>query len=305
MLTAFPKKISETTLSFSILISGGIWGLYWIPLREIEGYGIPTYWSVFFINACPLILILPLSILKISHFRTRFWPTLQVGLLIGIAFTFYASALLETTIMRATLMFYLSPIWGTIIGYFFLSEPFTRARLLSICIAIVGLVLLLSGTNNSSYPLNIGDLFAFLSGILFSCGSSILKHRPDIKMIPLTSFVYIFTSVGAFLLIIFISNEPLINIKNFLPSIPYVFMWSTIILLPSFMIVFKVSQILFPGRVAILLMSEVVVAIISASVLVPEERMFYLQWLGALAIITAGFTELVIAKFKKKSSYIP
>jgi hypothetical protein len=52
-------------------------------------------------------------------------------------------------------------------------------------------------------------------------------------------------------------------------------------------------------------MSEVVVAIISASVLVPEERMFYLQWLGALAIITAGFTELVIAKFKKKSSYIP
>ena len=161
-------------------------GLYWIPLREIEGYGIPTYWSVF-INACPLILILPLSLLKISHFRTSFWPTLQVGLLIGIAFTFYASALLETTIMRATLMFYLSPIWGTIIGYFFLSEPFTRARLLSICIAIVGLVLLLSGTNNSSYPLNIGDLFAFLSGILFSCGSSILKHRPDIKMIPLTS----------------------------------------------------------------------------------------------------------------------
>ena len=159
---------------------------------------------------------------------------------------------------------------------------------------------MLSGTNNSSHPLNIGDLFAFLSGILFSCGSSILKHRPDIKMIPLTSFVYIFTSFGAFLLIIFISNEPLINIKTFLPSIPYVFMWSTVILLTSFMVVFKVSQILFPGRVAILLMSEVVVAIISASVLVPEERMFYLQWLGALAIITAGFTELVIAKFKKK-----
>ena len=155
LLTAFPKKISETTLSFSVLISGGIWGLYWIPLREIEGYGIPTYWSVFFINACPLIFILPLSLLKLSHFRTSFWPTLQVGLLIGIAFTFYASALLETTIMRATLMFYLSPIWGTIIGYFFLSEPFTRARLLSICIAIVGLVLLLSGTNKSSYPLNL------------------------------------------------------------------------------------------------------------------------------------------------------
>ena len=131
MLTAFTKKISETTLSFSILISGGIWGLYWIPLREIEGYGIPTYWSVFFINACPLIFILPLSLLKLSHFRTSFWPTLQVGLLIGIAFTFYASALLETTIMRATLMFYLSPIWGTFIGCFFLSEPFTRARLLS------------------------------------------------------------------------------------------------------------------------------------------------------------------------------
>ena len=53
------------------------------------------------------------------------------------------------------------------------------------------------------------------------------------------------------------------------------------------------SQLLFPGRVGILAMSEVVVAIISAAILLPEERMLLIQWLGAVAIVLAGLIEVV------------
>ncbi|MBQ65340.1 MAG: EamA family transporter, partial [Marinovum sp.] len=51
-------------------------------------------------------------------------------------------------------------------------------------------------------------------------------------------------------------------------------------------------QILFPGRVGILMMSEVLVAIISASIFLPDEQMALLQWLGAAAIIASAFAEV-------------
>ena len=66
--------------------------------------------------------------------------------------------------------------------------------------------------------------------------------------------------------------------------------------MPSFMVVFKVSQTLFPGRVAILLMSEIIVAVVTASILLPEERMTLIQWLGALTIVTAGFIDILFSK---------
>ena len=41
------------------------------------------------------------------------------------------------------------------------------------------------------------------------------------------------------------------------------------------------------------MMSEVVVAVISAKIFLPEEQMFVLQWVGAIAILTAGLIEIV------------
>ena len=40
------------------------------------------------------------------------------------------------------------------------------------------------------------------------------------------------------------------------------------------------------------MMSEVLVAIISASILLPDEQMAPLQWLGAAAIIVSAFAEV-------------
>ena len=50
------------------------------------------------------------------------------------------------------------------------------------------------------------------------------------------------------------------------------------------------------------MMSEVVVAVISASILIPEEKMFLIQWIGACAIIFAGLYEVIFSerKFIKK-----
>ena len=47
-------------------------------------------------------------------------------------------------------------------------------------------------------------------------------------------------------------------------------------------------------------MSEVIVALVSASILVPEEKMFFIQWIGGAAIILAGLIEVLPSSLRKK-----
>ena len=88
-------------------------------------------------------------------------------------------------------------------------------------------------------------------------------------------------------------SDPVPLLAEIWIAFPTAAFWSIVILLPCFFIIFRVSQFLFPGRVGILTMSEVIVAIVSAAVLLPEEVLPPVQWLGAVAIIFAGIVEVV------------
>ncbi len=297
----FSKIYSDVSLSLLIVLSASAWGLYWLPLRAIEQTGMAGSWSIVLINACPLIVLFPLFIFNLEGLKVHTVPITCAGLMIGSAFTLYANGLVETTIIRATLLFYLSPIWSTILGIFWLSERLTRARVISILVAIIGLGLLLTDLNNlESTKLNIGDLFGFLSGIFWAIGATIIKRWPNSPTLPLTAIVYLTTTIISILFAIVIFQDPVPDIDTIRESFLTAATWSIIILLPSFWIIFRVSQLIFPGRVAILMMSEVIVAIASARILVPDETMVLLQWIGAGAILLAGFIEVLFGYHKRE-----
>jgi len=286
-------KFSDKTLSFVIFLGAAVWGMYWFPLRTIETYGITGSWSVVIFNACPLILLCPLLAIKSKKIRGDLRPLGFSAIMIGMAFTLYANALMETTVIRATLLFYLNIIWSTIIGIIWLSERFTKARFVAMFVALIGLFLLVSQSNESDNPLSIGDLFGLLSGIFWSIGIAALARWPSISLIPMTTSVYIATALLSSIFAIFVYQEPFPKLSAIKLALPTATLWSVIVLLPGFMIIFEVSKYLFPGRVGILMMSEVIIAIISASILVPSEKMFIVQWLGAAFILSAGFIEVL------------
>lgn len=290
----FSRQYSENTLSLAIFISSAAWGLYWIPLRTIENMGIPGSWTVTLFNACPLLVLCPLFIFYFKTIKGNWKITFSASLMIGFAFSFYAYGLLETTVIRATLLFYLSPIWSTMIGIIWLKEKFTKARVVSILIGLVGLFFLLSQKNLITQSLNIGDLFSVLSGIFWAIGGSILKrYSNNISILSLATLLYAATTVISIIFALSFYIEPLPTIANIKISFPTAAIWSIFILSPGFIVIFKVSQILFPGRVSILMMSEVIVAIITASILLPDETMTIVQWLGAIGIVSAAFVEVI------------
>ena len=295
----FPSKTSlelsksDTFLSFLIFISASIWGMFWFPLREIEAIGIASPWAVALTNAFPLIVLTPLILLNWTKLKINFGPTCFAAVMIGLAFTFYANSLVETTVVRATILFYLNPIWGTVIGLFWLSERLIWSRVISVILALLGLYLLLYDNQASNQPVNIGDLFGILSGMCWSIGGASLNRWHNTPILPLTTLVYCASTVFSIFFAIFLFEANVPELEAIFSAIPIAALWSTVLLLPTFVVIFKVSQLLFPGRVGILMMSEVIVAIVSASLLLPDEKMDPIHWLGGLAIIFAGLIEVI------------
>ena len=291
---------SDKILSLIIVVSSCAWGLYWLPLRSIEQSGIVGSWSIVLVNACPLIILVPLIFFNLDKLKKYPKPILFAGIMIGAAFTFYANGLVQTSVIRATLLFYLSPIWSTIIGIIWLNERLTIARVISIIVALIGLILLLYDfRNQETAMLNFGDFSSILSGLFWALGASILKKWSKLPIIPLTAIVYFSTTSLSILLAIIVYKAPIPSLALIGKNFSTAFIWSVIVLLPSFCIIFRISQILFPGRVGILMMSEVAVAVISAKILLPEEQMVILQWIGASAILLAGVVEIIFGYNKK------
>jgi len=292
------NNLSDKTLSIVLAVSAAIWGLYWLPLRAIENIGLSGAWSVVFFNACPLIVLCPLFVFHFRKLSGVLWPTVLAAIMIGFAFTFYSNGLVETTVARATLLYFLTPIWATVLGVTWLSEPLTKARIFSIVVALVGLVLLLSNGGDTNHPLNLGDLYSFLSGIFWAIGLATLNRWASIPVVPLTTFIFLSTTVLSTIFAHSFYGDPLPGLAQLRIAFPTAVLWSVVIMLPTFFVIFRVSKILFPGRVGLLTMSEVVVAIFSAAVLLPEEALLPIQWLGAVAIVAASIIEVVFGYSK-------
>tara|TARA_B110000090_G_scaffold24742_1_gene24651 strand:+ start:844 stop:1773 length:930 start_codon:yes stop_codon:yes gene_type:complete len=296
----FSEKTPDKTLGIFLALSAGVWGLYWLPLRSIEELGVSASWSVVLFNACPLVVLVPLLLFNYQQLKGLVGPTILAGLMIGIAFNLYANGLLETTVARATLLYYLTPIWSTLLGVVWLSEPLTKARIIAIGVALIGLFLLLSNANSSNQALNIGDLYSFMSGIFWAIGVSVLNRWATIPILPLLACTFLVTTLFSALTAGLLPANPVPDLQAVKMALPAAAFWAIFIFVPSFFIIFRISQLLFPGRVGILTMTEAIVAIVSAAILIPEESMLLLQWLGAGAIIMAGLIEVLFGYSKNK-----
>jgi len=296
----FSEKTPDKTLGIFLALSAGVWGLYWLPLRSIEELGVSASWSVVLFNACPLVVLVPLLLFNYQQLKGLVGPTILAGLMIGIAFNLYANGLLETTVARATLLYYLTPIWSTLLGVVWLSEPLTKARIIAIGVALIGLFLLLSNANSSNQALNIGDLYSFMSGIFWAIGVSVLNRWATIPILPLLACTFLATTLFSALTAGLLPANPVPDLQAVKMALPAAAFWAIFIFVPSFFIIFRISQLLFPGRVGILTMTEAIVAIVSAAILIPEESMLLLQWLGGGVIIMAGLIEVLFGYSKNK-----
>lgn len=283
-----------------IFFAASLWGLYWVPLRYFAEQGVSGGWAIALLNL-PAGLALALLVLsRFSSYRQDLGRAVLIGMLTGLSIALYASGLVYSSVIRATLLFYLTPVWATLIGIAWLGEPSSWQRWAAIAAGLTGLTLLVSG--GSSVPLNIGDLFALLSGILWAFGAAMIMRFGSVPVATMTMFQFFCTALAAIALsqIAGFATPP--DTEVLVQVLPGASLVSLAVLLPTVGAIFWAQKFLFPGRAGLLMMSEVLTAVVSAGLLLPEERLAGIEWLGAALIIGACFAEVLLTPQQHSSS---
>ena len=241
--------------------------------------------------------LIPFSIAKRKIIYNNRHALLCIGAAAGAGLACYATAFLHTTVVRTVLLFYMMPVWATLMAIVFLKEPNSVRRWLAMFTGFCGLLLMLltgSETNTGArVPFNIGDFIALLSGIVWGMGTVLMRRSPTIEPMTIVPAQYLFALlISVFFLMTLSPDSTPPPTDAWLKAMPYLIGFYVCIILPTIYICARGSQVLSPGRVGILMMSEVLVAGLSAPLLAGE-NLSNTEIIAALLILLAGVIEVL------------
>lgn len=279
--------------SLGVGLAGLLWGLFWLPFRAAQQAGVGGGWaSLSLFVVCTLVLA-PAAALRWRRLRARAGPLLVTGVLAGAAFSLYSTALLLTEVVRAVLLFYLTPVWSTLLGRVLLGEPVTGNRVFALIFGLAGLVVILGVRGAPPVPHNAGDWMALIAGMAWAYGS-VLIYRGSREFFE-TSFMFV---LGGLLVTAVVVVLPLrgTGVPPTLADVghaaPWLLLTAGLFTLPPIFITVWGAARLSPARVGILLMGEVVVGVTTAAIW-SGEPFGIREGIGSALIISAAALEVL------------
>jgi len=286
-------RLATSAPSLAILLSTLFWGTLWIPLRALDRAGLGEAWATAGGFTIPLLLLLPFGLVRRRQIVGVGLPLLAAGFLMATAIALYAEGLLRGYVARVILLFYLTPVWSTLLGRWLLGNPITRARVATIALGLVGMCVVLGLGDALPLPRTVAEWMGLLSG--FCWGWSMVYVRRVEEASDLDKVFVQFLFLGA----LFVLFTLIPGGRGWaLPSarlLEHSTAW--LLLLGLFWMPAVVGLTIYggsrvdPGRVAVLLMLEVVIGLASAAILT-DEPFGRRELLGAVLIVSACGTEL-------------
>tara|TARA_Y100000389_G_scaffold191277_1_gene217141 strand:- start:91 stop:969 length:879 start_codon:yes stop_codon:yes gene_type:complete len=199
------KNIPGPILIFMGALSLSFGGLI---VKSFEG---ATLWqilfwrSVFFSLTVLVFLIITYKKKVFNAFYLSGLPGFIGGVVLSLGFCGYVVAMYSTTVANTNFIISLQILFLAIFGYFFLKEKISSVTLLSIILAILGVLIMVG---NSITPGEmLGNLAAFSMPITFAVLIIIVRKFPSVDMVP-AQFV---AGVCCCLIGYFLSNKLMIS----------------------------------------------------------------------------------------------
>jgi len=289
-----------------VLVASAAWGLFWIPLRAFEHHGLGPAWATLAQFLMPLAIITPFAVAR----RLRKKPTgiwqYRSGLLIGGAVALYLESLLLTDVARALILFYAMPAWGTLLEVVVMRRAFTWYRGVSLLLSLSGLLVILSAGHGFSLSMNLGDLLALLSGVLFAVGAMLVRQAPGTSVFEQLVGFFLYGSVVALsfslLPLAQVGRPP--SLDQVIDLAPWLLLAAAGFLIPVMWGIYWGSRNVDPGRLGILLQIEAVAGIASAALLAGEP-FGAPQAIGAVLVIGAGVVEVIGGRRATPAEAVP
>ena len=287
-------------IAIALAISAGAWGIYWLPQRILEEGGLTGGWGTIAQMIIGVILLLPIAIWRKVKGKTTGLEIPLTGFLIGGGFICYALSFLLTDVVRALILFYMTPIWTTIFEILFLKKRPGLERVLTLSLALGGLWIVFSKQTIIPLPENSGDWLALAGGALFSAGLVRLELIKTDGVFPIIfSFFFfgsIFNIVAGFLLKEYLGPVP--PIEAFVSMALFLIIISVFYFIPTGIVIFWSPSKLGAGLCSILFLSEIVVGVITSSILT-NEPFGWREITGSSLIVIGGVLAVVLAPNKK------
>jgi drug/metabolite transporter (DMT)-like permease len=278
--------------AIGLVIGGALWGLMWVPIRAMESAGLPGAWPGFALYIIAVTLMLPVLVAVKARPLAHLAVLLPCGVLTGTAFSLYSSSLVLTDVVRAVLLFYLSPVWSTLLGIAFLGERLSPARLTALLLGLGGLLVMMGGAALVHGP-NLGDALALLSGVSWALGSFFL-YRAGTVAVTEQVFSFVFGALVVTGVTLLIGGEGLagsFDTSALRGALPWALV-SGLIVVPMLFLTIWPATILTPARVGLLLMSDIIVGVITAAIW-SGEPFGWREATGLVMIAGAGFVEVL------------
>jgi len=270
----------------SLLLTASLWGLVWYPLRLLEGQGLSGLWVT--LSSYGAALVLGLVWLWRSRSDWQYKPLVlgMMTLAVGWCNVAFVLAVLDGTVVRVLLLFYLSPLWALLLGWVLLEEHPGASGLLVFVLALAGAITMLWDPDlGVPWPRDRADWLAVSSGFAFSFANIMVRKSPRVSMQTKSAASWLGVVLVAGIWILIVQEPfPLVQVSTWFAAallgwLGFVVMTVTVIYGVSHMPV---------HRSAVILLFELVVGAVS-SLILTDERVLLQEWLGGALILTAAY----------------
>ncbi len=175
-----PSTTNQTNLAVIALLTNAlVWGVSWWPFRQLQSHGLHPLWSTALLYVLIFVLMVvlrPSSWRGIAANPQLWWLVLAAGLT-NVGFNW---AVTVGDVVRVVLLFYLMPAWSVLVAWLLLGEKPTRASLLRLGLAMVGVLIVLK-TPEAAWPVpqSLPDWLALMGGLSFAITNVLLRKSAD------------------------------------------------------------------------------------------------------------------------------
>lgn len=130
-----------------------------------------------------------------------------IGLSTSVPLVLYSLAVLNTNVIRAMMLFYLSPVWSTLLERAVMKQPITALRWTGIAIAFAGMLVIFHGESSLPMPQNGGDWAALAAGFGWSVSTVLLRLGRHHRAIDLMVQNFLWSALAMILVVIAVGGH--------------------------------------------------------------------------------------------------
>jgi drug/metabolite transporter (DMT)-like permease len=285
--TGFSTKYNRHPMLpvIGLLFASTMWGLIWYPLRLLDDSGMSGLWASALMYCGTMIIAIPVLYKGWREWKTHPFLFFFMALATGWTNIAFILAVLDGNVVRVLLLFYLSPLWATLLGVIFLGEQLSRRAFGILGIAMVGAVIMLWHESfGFPAPKDTADWLALSAGIAFAITNVLIHKLNHATVMVKTATGWLGVIFLAFILIVF--TEQKLTVSTEVIAAAWV-LGAVAMTMMNIAVVYGVTNMPV-HRSAIILLFEIVVGAVS-SLLLTNEVIELREWIGGGLVMLAAY----------------